>query len=227
MVFDKRHCDKKWTTASFSKKGFSSGVEVKRMRLGNNGFQFLSHHSTLGMCGFLSPPNLLMSWKISSTFDIYSIKTLGPIFCTIEQRNSCHKLVEDSHAPLTSNKWQICGEKWETHVKHLHSDPKCHTTQSTRNVKLHWSSKSLLESSHYYQSMRKVESFFHFLRCLSSRHVHGTRNLFFSLLLSSQVSMGFGDAKGNFDFYLLGWPWMIDFDQKACAFQSYAAALLS
>ena len=42
----------------------------------------------------------------------------------------------------------------------------------------------------------------------------------FSLLLSSQVSIGFGDAKGNFDFYLLGWPWMIDFDQKPYYFQS-------
>ena len=35
-----------------------------------------------------------------------------------------------------------------------------------------------------------------------------------SLLLSSQVSIEIDDAKGNFDFYLLGWPWMIDFDFK-------------
>ena len=41
----------------------------------------------------------------------------------------------------------------------------------------------------------------------------------FSLLLSSQVSIGFGDAKGNFDFYRLGWPWMIDFDQEPSVFR--------
>ena len=48
----------------------------------------------------------------------------------------------------------------------------------------------------------------------------------FSLLLSSQVSIGFGDAKGNFDFYLLGWPWMIDFDQKPYFVQSNVIPVL-